>query len=45
MLLNGSFTIVAFSGVMWSISPALFAVAVAYAAAGSLLDHRASDAR
>ena len=37
MLLNGSFTILAFAGVMWSISPVLFAVAVAYAAAGSLL--------
>ena len=37
MLLNGTFTILAFAGVMWSISPVLFAVAVAYAAAGSLL--------
>jgi putative ATP-binding cassette transporter len=37
MLLNGSFTIVAFSGVLWSISPGLFAVAVGYAAVGSLL--------
>jgi putative ATP-binding cassette transporter len=37
MLLNGSFTILAFAGVMWSISPRLFAVAVLYAAAGSLL--------
>src|SRR5262245_41160646 len=35
--LNATFTIVAFSGVMWSISPALFLVTVCYAAAGSLL--------
>jgi putative ATP-binding cassette transporter len=33
--LNGTFTILAFSGVMWTISPLLFAVAVAYAALGS----------
>jgi putative ATP-binding cassette transporter len=37
LLLNGSFTIVSFSGVLWSISPRLFAVAVGYAAVGSLL--------
>ena len=37
MLLNGSFTIVAFSGVLWSISPTLFGVAVVYAAVGSAL--------
>jgi vitamin B12/bleomycin/antimicrobial peptide transport system ATP-binding/permease protein len=37
MLLNGSFTILAFSSVLWSISPRLFAVAVGYAAVGSLL--------
>ncbi len=37
LLLNGTFTAVAFSGVMWSISPLLFAVAVLYAGAGSLL--------
>lgn len=37
LLLNGSFTIVAFSGVMWTISPMLFAVAVLYAAFGSYL--------
>jgi putative ATP-binding cassette transporter len=37
MLFNSSFTIVAFSGVLWSISPSLFAVAVLYAAFGSLL--------
>jgi putative ATP-binding cassette transporter len=35
--LNGTLTIVAFSGVMWSISPLLFAVAVGYAALGSVL--------
>ena len=35
--LNGTFTLVAFSGVLWSISRPLFAVAVAYAACGSLL--------
>jgi putative ATP-binding cassette transporter len=35
VLLNASFTIVAFSGVMWSISPLLFGTAVAYAALGS----------
>ncbi len=37
MLLNAVFTIVAFSGVMWSISSLLFGVAVVYAIAGSLL--------
>ncbi len=37
LFLNGTFTIVAFSGVMWSISPLLFFVTVAYAAAGSLI--------
>ena len=35
MLLNGSITIVAFSGVLWSISSWLFAIAVLYAAVGS----------
>jgi putative ATP-binding cassette transporter len=35
VLLNTTFTILAFSGVMWSISPLLFLVAVAYAALGS----------
>jgi putative ATP-binding cassette transporter len=35
VLLNTTFTIVAFSGVMWSISPLLFGTAVAYAALGS----------
>ncbi len=35
MLLNAILTIVAFAGVLWSISPMLFAAAVAYAAVGS----------
>jgi vitamin B12/bleomycin/antimicrobial peptide transport system ATP-binding/permease protein len=35
LFLNASFTVVAFSGVMWTISPLLFAVAIAYAALGS----------
>lgn len=37
MALNSSFTILAFSGVLWEISPLLFGVAVLYAACGSLL--------
>jgi len=37
MFLNASFTVVAFSGVLWSISPQLFVVAVVYSIAGSLL--------
>jgi putative ATP-binding cassette transporter len=37
IFLNGSFTLLAFSGVLWSISRTLFVVAVAYAACGSLL--------
>ena len=37
MFLNATFTVVAFSGVMWSISPLLFVVAVIYAVVGSLL--------
>jgi len=36
MLMNGSFTAIAFSGVLWSISPRLFVVAVAYAVVGTL---------
>src|SRR5271155_3116014 len=36
MGLNSVFTIVAFSGVLWTISPLLFGVAVLYAAGGSL---------
>jgi putative ATP-binding cassette transporter len=35
--LNATITALAFSGVLWSISPPLFAVAVGYAVAGSLL--------
>lgn len=37
LILNGTMTAVSFSGVLWSISPKLFAVAVLYAAAGSAL--------
>jgi vitamin B12/bleomycin/antimicrobial peptide transport system ATP-binding/permease protein len=37
LFLNGTFTAVAFAGVMWSISPLLFGVGVGYAAIGSLL--------
>ena len=37
MTTNSLFTIFAFSGVLWSISPSLFGVAVAYALAGTLL--------
>jgi putative ATP-binding cassette transporter len=37
LFLNGSFTILAFSGIMWSISPLLFLVTVLYAGAGSLI--------
>jgi vitamin B12/bleomycin/antimicrobial peptide transport system ATP-binding/permease protein len=37
MLLNSSLTIMAFSGVLWSISPLLFIVAVLYAAVGSFV--------
>ncbi|MFA5939064.1 MAG: ABC transporter transmembrane domain-containing protein [Sinimarinibacterium sp.] len=37
MMLNASFTVVAFSGVLWSISPRLFVVAVVYALIGSML--------
>jgi vitamin B12/bleomycin/antimicrobial peptide transport system ATP-binding/permease protein len=36
MALNSAFTIVAFSEVLWTISPLLFGVAVLYAAGGSL---------
>ncbi|MBK1719998.1 ABC transporter ATP-binding protein/permease [Thiocystis violacea] len=37
MFLNATFTVAAFSGVLWSISPRLFVVAVAYSILGSLL--------
>jgi vitamin B12/bleomycin/antimicrobial peptide transport system ATP-binding/permease protein len=37
IVLNGAFTVVAFAGVLWTISPLLFGVAVGYAALGSAL--------
>lgn len=37
LLLNATFTVIAFSGVMWSISPLLFVVAVSYATLGSFM--------
>jgi putative ATP-binding cassette transporter len=37
MFLNASFAVAAFSGVLWSISPALLLVTIAYAAGGSYL--------
>jgi putative ATP-binding cassette transporter len=37
MVFNSCLTIIAFSGVLWAISPLLFVVAVLYAACGSLL--------
>ena len=37
LILNGSLAAVSFSGVLWSISPLLFCVAVGYALCGSLL--------
>jgi putative ATP-binding cassette transporter len=37
MMLNSSLTMVAFSGVLWSISPLLYIVAVLYATCGSYL--------
>jgi vitamin B12/bleomycin/antimicrobial peptide transport system ATP-binding/permease protein len=37
MAFNSALTILAFSGVLWSISPLLFIVSVAYAACGSFL--------
>jgi putative ATP-binding cassette transporter len=40
MLLNGFLTVLAFSGVLVSISPLLFAVAVLYASAGTYLTFR-----
>jgi len=39
MLLNGSLTVIAFSGVLWSISPLLFTVSILYAAGGSFLTY------
>jgi putative ATP-binding cassette transporter len=40
MGMNGLFTIVAFSSVLWSISPLLFSVAVVYAVVGTILAGR-----
>jgi putative ATP-binding cassette transporter len=37
MLMNGVLTVIAFSGVLWTISPLLFIVAVAYAGGGTWL--------
>jgi vitamin B12/bleomycin/antimicrobial peptide transport system ATP-binding/permease protein len=37
LFLNGTLTAISFSGVLWSISPTLFGVAVAYAVCGSVL--------
>lgn len=37
LILNGTITAVSFSGVLWSISPFLFAVAVIYAVCGSAM--------
>lgn len=40
MLMNAGLTVIAFSGVLWTISPVLFGVAVAYAAIGTWLTYR-----
>jgi putative ATP-binding cassette transporter len=37
ILLNASLTVIAFSGVMWTISPLLFVVSVLYATVGTLI--------
>ena len=37
MIINGTLTAISFSGVLWSISPKLFVIAVLYAIAGSVL--------
>ncbi len=37
LIVNGSLTAISFSGVLWSISPFLFCVAVAYAVCGSFI--------
>ena len=37
LIVNGTLTAISFSGVLWSISPFLFVVAVTYAVCGSLL--------
>ena len=43
IFLNGALTIIAFSGVLWSISPLLFGVAVLYASTGSLVVDRSGS--
>lgn len=40
MLLNGGLTVIAFSGVLWTISPLLFMVAIAYAMTGTWFTFR-----
>lgn len=40
LLLNGLFTVIAFSGVLWMISPWLFGAALTYAAVGSYITIR-----
>lgn len=40
MLLNGGLTVIAFSGVLWTISPLLFMVAIAYALVGTWFTFR-----
>ncbi|RJR40776.1 MAG: ABC transporter ATP-binding protein/permease [Desulfobacteraceae bacterium] len=40
ILLNSALTVIAFSGVLWSISPMLFIAAVFYAAGGSFLTYK-----
>ncbi len=40
ILMNAALTVIAFSGVLWAISPPVFLVAVLYAAGGSLLTYR-----
>jgi putative ATP-binding cassette transporter len=37
MVINGTLTVLSFSGVLWTISPKLFLIAVLYAVAGSAL--------
>lgn len=37
LIVNGTLTAISFSGVLWSISPVLFLVAVSYATCGSLM--------
>src|SRR5262249_38694375 len=37
IFVNGAFTVLAFAGVLWTVNPLLFGVAVGYAALGSLM--------